>query len=199
MGIFSAKVYDWFMSGTEEACLADWRAEVLADAQGRVLEIGAGTGANIPFYPDGVELRLFEPDSGMLEEMLAKFPTANAVGGTGERLPFEDSIFDAVVSTLVLCSVPEQASSLREIWRVLRPGGAFIFIEHVASDDPVRLKWQRRWDPLWSRAAGGCHTCRDTESAILDAGFRIEHITRQSMRKALPIVRPTIRGIARRD
>ncbi len=187
------------MSGTEEACLSEWRAEVLADARGKVLEIGAGTGANIPFYPDGVELHLFEPDPGMLEQMLAKFPTANAVGGPGEQLPFEDGSFDTVVSTLVLCSVPEQAASLQEIRRVLRSGGAFIFIEHVASEDPLRLKWQRRWDPLWCRAAGGCHTCRETDSAILEAGFQIEHITRDSMRKALPIVRPTIRGIARRD
>ncbi len=199
MGIFSAKVYDWVMSGTEEACLADWRAEVLAGAQGKVLEIGAGTGANIPYYPEGVELHLFEPDEGMRAQMRVKFPEANALGGSGDHLPFEDATFDTVVSTLVLCSVPEQATSLREIRRVLRPGGALLFIEHVASEDPVRLKWQRRWDPLWCRAAGGCHTCRDTESAILEAGFRIEDITRQSMRKAVSIVRPTIRGIARRD
>lgn len=187
------------MSGPEDACLSAWRAEVLADAQGKVLEIGAGTGANIPFFPAGVELHLFEPDAGMLAQMVSKYPEANAVGGTGDRLPFDDGIFDTVVATLVLCSVPDQKASLLEIRRVLRPGGAFIFMEHVASDDPVRLKWQRRWDPLWCRVAGGCHTCRDTESAILEAGFQIENITRESMRKALPIVRPTIRGIARRD
>ena len=77
MGIFSAKVYDWFMSGTEDACLVDWRAEVLAVATGSVLEIGAGTGANIPFYPAGVDLHLLEPDSGMRDQLLAKFPDAN--------------------------------------------------------------------------------------------------------------------------
>ncbi len=198
MGIFSAKVYDWFMSGTEAACLSAWRAEVLAGATGSVLEIGAGTGANIPFYP-AVDLHLLEPDAGMREQLLSRFPGANVVSGNGEMLPFEEASFDTVVSTLVLCSVADPLASLREIWRVLKPGGVFIFIEHVASHDQKRLKWQRRWDPIWSRAAGGCHTCRDTESSILASGFRIENITHESMRKALPIVRPTIRGIARRD
>ena len=90
MGIFSAKVYDWFMSGTEDTCLVDWRAEVLAAATGSVLEIGAGTGANIPFYPAGVDLHLLEPDSGMRDQLLAKFPDANVVAGAGETLPRTD-------------------------------------------------------------------------------------------------------------
>ncbi len=106
--------------------------------------------------------------------------------------------FDVVVSTLVLCSVEDPAVVLRALAAVLRPGGRLAFLEHVASDDPKRLAWQRRLEPIWKHVAGNCHLCRRTEASIEEAGLRIESIRRESARKALPIVRPTIRGVARK-
>ncbi|MBX3222696.1 MAG: methyltransferase domain-containing protein [Labilithrix sp.] len=200
-----ATVYDPFMRRTEEACLAEWRRDLLGalpERAGRVLEIGAGTGANVALYPRTLErLVLTDADEHMLVRLRRRPDTAHAeiVRASAGALPFEDASFDAVVSTLVLCSVPDPMAALGEIRRVLRPGGALIFLEHVAAEDaPARLRWQRRIEPLWSRLAGNCHLTRDTASAIERAGFTFETLTRESMRKSLPIVRPTIRGVARK-
>jgi ubiquinone/menaquinone biosynthesis C-methylase UbiE len=104
-----------------------------------------------------------------------------------------------VVSSLVLCSVQDPQAALAQIRRVLKPGGRLVFLEHVAADGkPNRLKWQRRIEPVWKHLMGNCHLTRRTEAAIEAAGFRIERIQRESMRKALPVCRPSIRGIARR-
>ena len=102
-----------------------------------------------------------------------------------------------MVATLVLCTVADPGSALAEIRRVLRPGGLYVFLEHVASDDASRLRWQRRLEPAWRVLADGCHVTRRTEASIRDAGFTIDHIERESVRKALPILRPSIRGVAR--
>ncbi len=116
-----------------------------------------------------------------------------------DSLPFRAGGFDAVVCSLVLCSVPEQPAALAAIARVLKPGGHLVFLEHVAADGrPGRLKWQRRVEPVWKHLMGNCHLTRRTEAAIAAAGFEIERIQRESIRKALPIVRPSIRGIARK-
>ncbi len=196
-----AAIYDRFMSKTEANCLAAWRSELLSDVGGRVLDVGAGTGANLPYYTQNVErLVLAEPDQHMrakLEAKLVDFElNAEVVDAALEELPFADGSFDVVVSTLVLCSVPELGPALAEVKRVLRPGGRFVFLEHVASDDPGRYRWQRRLEPLWRRVAEGCRLTRRTEQAILDAGLRVDSCTRESMRKAVSIVRPTVRGVA---
>jgi len=200
-----AWIYDPFMRATEEACLRQWRAELLAGLVGDVLELGAGTGANLPFYPAPGpplgRLVLAEPDRHMrarLHQRLHELGRADAevCDADASALPFADGSFDVVVSTLVLCSVPDQARALAEARRVLRPGGRLVFLEHVASDRPDRLAWQRRLEPLWKRVAGNCHLTRDTAAAIRAAGFTVERIERQSARRALPIVRPTVRGVA---
>jgi SAM-dependent methyltransferase len=200
-----AAIYDPFMRKTEQAGLAGWRAELLATAAGEVLEIGAGTGANLPHYPASVtRLVLTEPDAHMgarLRRSVAAHGRARSEvhAVAADRLPFDAGSFDVVVSTLVLCSVPDAARALAEVRRVLRPGGALLFIEHVAADDrPDRLAWQRRVEPLWSRVSGNCHLTRRTGEAIRDAGFEVEREVRASLRKALPIVRPCVRGVARR-
>lgn len=197
-------LYDPFMRGTERAGLADWRAELLSEATGDVLEIGAGTGANAAFYGEGVtRLVLTEPDPHMRRRLSRRLAgeggrRAEVAGGEAGHLPFDAGSFDTVVSTLVLCSVPDLARSLADLRRVLRPGGRLLFLEHVAAEDrPERLAWQRRLEPAWVRFSGNCHLTRLTGQAIREAGFEIEREARESMRKALPFVRPSIRGVAR--
>jgi ubiquinone/menaquinone biosynthesis C-methylase UbiE len=202
-------IYDPFMRSAERASLAGWRADLLAQASGEVLEIGAGTGANVPAYTKAVtRLVLTEPDPHMLARLETRLATARVrrvetLAAQADELPFPDASFDFVVSTLVLCSVREVARTLAEIKRVLRPGGRLLFLEHVAADDrpsrPTRLlAWQRRLEPLWVHVSGHCHLTRRTGEAIRAAGFTVEQETRESMRKALPILRPTVRGVARR-
>ncbi len=198
-----AAIYDRFMRAGEDACVGLWRQELLGDARGRVLEIGAGTGLNLPRYGTSVsEIVLCEPDANMRrklqDRLLAVRPRVPVaiVGAAAERLPFSDDSFDTVVSTLVLCSVHDPAQALLEVRRVLRPEGRLIFLEHVADDDPGRESWQRRIEPVWKRLAGNCHLRRRTCMSMREAGFRFERLERESMRKALPFVRSTIRGRA---
>jgi SAM-dependent methyltransferase len=200
-----ARVYDRLLLPTEEACVSTWRAELLSSVHGDVLEIGAGTGLNLPHYPSTVErLTLAEPDPHMrrqLERRLAaaRRPDTHVSAAGLPDLPFDSDRFDAIVSTLVLCSVPDPASSLASIHRILKPGGTFVFLEHVAAEEhPSRLKWQHRIDPLWKRVFGGCRLTRRTADTITAAGLTIESLTRESMRRANPLVRTSIRGIARK-
>jgi len=104
-----------------------------------------------------------------------------------------------VVSSLVLCTVPDPEATLAEVVRVLAPGGRLIFLEHVADDErPDRLRWQTRLEPLWKRLAGGCHLTRRTHETITAAGLQLEQLERASMRKANPLTRRSIRGVARK-
>jgi len=204
MSLFMAAIYDRFMRASEQACLEEWRSDLLAGLSGAVLEIGAGTGANLSRYPAAVtRLVLVDDDRHMLAKLERR---AKDLGRTNIEvheasavaLPFPDASFDAVVSTLVLCSVPDADAVLREVRRVLRPRGSFVYLEHVADDEGTsRFAWQRRVEPVWRRIAGNCHLTRRTGDAIRRAGFVVEDERRESMRKALPIVRPTVRGIAR--
>jgi len=197
-----AAIYDRFMRGMERECGAAWRRELLGDLRGDVLEIGAGTGRNLDHYQGLERLVLAEPDPHMRRRLTAMAARASVsknvdvVTWGAEQIECDAGSFDAVVSTLVLCSVGDVKRSLDEIRRVLRPGGKLVFFEHVAAEDPARLAWQRRAEPLWKLVAGNCHLCRETAHAIEEAGFRFERMTSESARKALPIVRPTIRGIA---
>lgn len=204
MSRFMAAIYDWFMADMEEACGRAWRADLLSELRGDVLEVGAGTGRNLEHYADLGRLVLAEPDPHMRKKLALRTShaavsrTLDVVPWSAERLDCPDGSFDAVVSTLVLCSVREPARALAEMRRVLREGGRLVFLEHVAASDPRRLAWQHRLQPVWGPLAGNCHLCRDTERAITDAGFHVDRIVRESARKALPIVRPTIRGVALR-
>lgn len=197
-----AFIYDRFMQKSERACLAAWRAELLADLDGDVLEVGAGTGANLRHYPPAVaRLVLAEPEPHMRARLARRVADAGRAVEISEAradaLPMPDGSFDAVVCTLVLCSVDDPARALAEIRRVLRPGGRLVFLEHVAADDrPRRLAWQRRLEPLWRRVAGNCHLTRRTDALIRAAGFTVADARRQSVRKALPIMRPSVRGVA---
>ena len=203
MGWLFAKIYDPFMEVSERACLQDWRAALLADVQGRVLEIGAGTGRSLPHYPSTVsQLVLLEPDPHMSARLRPRIPEhlrerTEIVSRSASETGLDDASFDAVFSSLVLCSVPDLDATLAELVRVLKPGGQLVFLEHVADDErPDRLRWQRWAEPVWKLCAGNCHLTRRTHAAIERAGLRIDEMRRESIRKSNPLTRRSIRGIA---
>ena len=194
--------YDRSMAKVEDAGLRQWRADLLRDVAGEVLEIGAGTGLNISHYGPGVtRLVLAEPDRFMRSKLqqrvqLTKVPTEVVDSGV-DPIAFPDESFDVVVSTLVLCSVPDEEAALAEIHRVLRPGGTFVYVEHVAAvENPKRHRWQGRIEPFWKRCAGNCHLTRTTDQAIPAAGFELVEVRRESIRKMPPWVRVSTRGVA---
>jgi ubiquinone/menaquinone biosynthesis C-methylase UbiE len=206
MGRLMAHFYDRVMKRSEETFLTEWRKGLLKDVSGRVLEVGAGTGVNLPLYPKNVErVVLSEPDPHMRARLAEKISSSGSIpaevcDGSLESLPFPDGEFDVVICMLVLCSVPDLNRAVSEIRRVLRPAGRLVFMEHVAADDhTTTLKWQRRLEPLWKRVSGNCHFTRTTEQTLLDGGFRIETIHRDPMQSTLPLTRATIRGIAVRQ
>ena len=189
--------YDRFMANTEKAGLHDRRREVLAEARGRTLEIGAGTGANVELYPDAVtELVLTEPAEPMARRLEEKEPDHHVVRAGADALPFPDDSFDTVAATLVLCTVPDQPRALAEIHRVLKPGGKLLFLEHIRSAEEGKAKWQHRLTPLQKRVACGCHLDRATPDAIAAAGFELTRLEHGKMPKAPPIVAPMAYGYA---
>lgn len=202
MSWLMAAVYDRVMSGAEEACLGEWRRELIAPLAGDVLEVGAGTGVNVVHYgADVTRLVLAEPEPNMRRRLTrtARLAHAEISDASLERLPWPDASFDAVVCTLVLCSVPDVARAVAEIHRVLRPSGTLAFLEHCAADDgSSRLRWQRRIEPIWAHLAGNCHVTRRPDRALVAAGFTLGSVERTSIRKALPWVRPSVRGLARK-
>lgn len=201
-GRLFAAVYDRFTAGAEAAGIRARRAELLASARGTVLEIGAGTGANLPFYGDGVEtLICAEPEEPMarrLAQRVAAMRTrpVDIVASPAERLPLPDAHVDVVVSTLVLCTVPDLRQALAEVRRVLRPGGQLLFLEHVRAEDAALAAWQDRLNGFNRFIAYGCNCNRATVEAIRAAGFTITSLRRESFPKAPPFVRPLVVGAA---
>jgi SAM-dependent methyltransferase len=198
-----AAVYDRGLKSTEEAGLREMRRETLAKAEGRTIDLGAGTGVNIELFPERVsELVLAEPDPHMLKQLRAKLAAspieASAIDAPAESLPFEDDSFDTAVFTLVLCTVPDPEAALAEAARVLRPGGKLLFVEHVRSQQVGLARWQDRLEKPWRFLADGCHCNRDTVSLIEAAPFTLEQVERDQLPKSPPIVRPLARGSAKR-
>ncbi len=201
-GRIFAAVYDRSLQASEDAGLRDRRRALLARADGRVLELGAGTGLNLVLYPENgvTDLVLTEPEEPMArrldERAQAMSPAPRVVRAPAENLPFDDGSFDTVVSTLVLCTVHDQPAALREIRRVLKPGGRLLFLEHVRSDDPGRATWQDRLHGPWKAIAHGCHSNRATVPAIEAAGLRMVDVEHGKVPKAPKIVRPLAVGVA---
>jgi ubiquinone/menaquinone biosynthesis C-methylase UbiE len=197
---FFASTYDRFSKKSEEAGLAEMRRNLIAGANGDVLEIGGGTGANLSYYGAAVKsLTITEPEPPMLKRLERKAHAQNSqaaiLRAPAEDLPFEDATFDTVVSTLVLCGVDDQPRAVRELRRVLRPGGRLIFIEHVRSDDPHVAKKQDRMNPL-NRFMVCCDCNRPTLDTILSTGFEVTKLEQTELPKAPPFVRPLIIGTA---
>lgn len=198
---FSA-LYDRCFKASEDAGLRDMRRDLLRQARGRVLELGAGTGLNLDLYPDMLvdDLTLTEPDPHMTKQLRKRVEEssrrAEVVEAPAEHLPFEDDSFDTVVVTLVLCTVPDQAAALREIGRVLKPDGRFLFLEHVRANEPSLAKWQDRLEGPWRFLGDGCHCNRDTVSAISAAGFKLGEVERPEFPKGVPIIKPMAKGSA---
>jgi len=192
-----AAAYDSMMRSGERRTIGKIRRELLHDVHGDVLEIGAGTGLNFEHYPSDARVVALEPDPYMLKRAMRRLRTLDRRNidvrtAPAEHLPFDAASFDAVVSTLVLCTVGDVAQSLTEVRRVLRPGGEFRFLEHVRAEGlPGRL--QDLAQPIWSWVGAGCHPNRRTEAAIRSAGFEVLGVDRERMNLALPV----IYGIAR--
>jgi len=180
MGIYHHCVFPYLLDFAMGSRVFDKpRKRTLAHASGRILEIGFGTGRNLPHYPPGVSrIEAIDPDTDLdrfsgpriaASSIAVDFHHLNA-----EHLPFAGASFDTVVCTLTLCSIPDVVHALGEVHRVLRPGGQFLFLEHGLSPDAGVARWQRRLDPLQQRIGGGCHLTRDTVALVGQSGLQLQ-------------------------
>lgn len=195
-----AMMYDKQMTRAEKAGLRAMRERLLANAIGQVIEIGSGTGANLACYGPAVEsLTVTEPSVPMVRRLERRVSdrgwAAKVLRAPAEDLPFDDDAFDVAVSTLVLCGVNDQPRAVRELRRVLRPGGKLLFLEHVRSDDPARARLQDRMNWL-NRTLVMCDCNRPTLGTIRQAGFTVTSLEHTALPKAPKFVSPAIMGVA---
>jgi ubiquinone/menaquinone biosynthesis C-methylase UbiE len=199
-----AAVYDRVLAGVERAGLAATRTDLLASAHGRVVEVGAGTGANLAAYPSGLDhLTLVEPSPAMrrrLADRVAtladRLPAVTVLDGRAETLPLADASADTAVVTLVLCSVEDPDRAAAELHRMLAPGGTLLVVEHVAGHGAT-ARLQRRLDPVWRRVTRGCRLTRDTRTTLARAGFDVRGLADAALPGGGP-TGPAIVGVARR-
>jgi len=198
----SAAIYDPVLWAGERIAMRERRRELLRQARGRTVELGSGTGLNLPHYPADVdELILTEPDAAMAARLRRRLRRsgrdARVIAAPAERLPLEDGSVDTIVSTLVLCTVEAPGAALREIARVLRPDGQLLFIEHVRADSARLAAWQDRLAGTWSRFASGCRCNRPTVELIDAGALAVDQLQEASWRGMPAIVRPLVAGRAR--
>lgn len=192
--------YDLLNSGVEGR-VVPYRKRTAGIASGDVLEIGGGTGANLPYYPPDTSVTFIEPDPHMIRRLRRHIERqgrqAVVVQQVGESLPFADASFDTVVTTLVLCMVRDPDAVIHEARRVLKAGGAFLFYEHVISPRPQGQWWQHKLNPLWKCFTTGCNLDRDLSASIRAAGFNSVQIESFDLSVGLPVTIPNIVGVAR--
>jgi ubiquinone/menaquinone biosynthesis C-methylase UbiE len=184
------------------------RRRMLAHARGRVLELGVGTGASVDFYPaEVVEVVGIDPSAAMVDRAMERVRRLGRElpfrvrlhQADGESLPYDDASFDTVVAFLTLCTIPDARTAAMEAYRVLRPGGLLLVLEHVRARPGRMLAWwQDRLDPLWTRAAGGCHLNRDTPATLAAAGFDTSGLERYTDQSYFPPASPRVRGVLRK-
>ena len=167
-------LYDAGMAVNDALGLRRWRRWLAGGARGRTLEVGCGTGRNLPLYPPGASVVGLDPELDALLVARRRAPGAMLVAARAEALPFRDGTFETVTSSLVFCSVGDPPRGLAEIGRVLRPDGRLRMLEHVRSTRARVARLQSWIGPAWVRVSGGCHLDRDTEAAVSDAGFALE-------------------------
>ena len=200
----SARWFAWLLAhgeGFDRDLYGEQKQALLGGLRGTVVEIGPGAGVNLPYLDPRVRWVGVEPNAHLHDRLRSKAAEvgldAAVLGGTAEHLPLPDASADAVVSTLVLCSVDDLDASLAEVRRVLRPGGRFVFVEHVAAPlGSILRRVQRFVRPAWGVLADGCRPDRETAAAIRAAGFEAVQIERFDAEMPIPIVRPHIIGTA---
>ncbi|MBI4789089.1 MAG: class I SAM-dependent methyltransferase [Chloroflexi bacterium] len=182
MGEFMAALYDPLIAPLDPMGVRKWREWVVGAARGRVLELGVGTGLNLPHYRVADSVAAIDPDDASLRRAFSRLNGNRArvalYRASAEELPFAAEAFDAVVDTLVFCSIPNPERALREVCRVLRPGGTFRVVEHVRLRNRILAGAQDVITPVWKEIAGGCHLNRDTLAMIERAGFRVRAVRR---------------------
>jgi SAM-dependent methyltransferase len=204
MGLYRRAIFPWLCDLLlDRPFVARYRRELLAQAGGDVLEIGVGTGLNLPHYPEHVRrITAVEPNVGMQRRARRRARQAGiAVDqrvGRGERLPFPDSRFDCVVSTFTLCSIDDVGGALAEVYRVLRPGGRFLFLEHGLSPDPAVLQRQRRLNRLQSWLGDGCRLDRDVKGLVAAQPFGSVEVREFDLEKTPRTHGHLYRGVAAR-
>lgn len=180
----SSNLYDkWILPRLTDIAMRNkeatrYRSQLVPRARGTVLEIGVGSGLNLPFYGPGVErLVALDPSEELLRMARKKADAAPVqiefLAHTSEEIPLDDGTFDTVVTTWTLCTIPDPGKALSEMKRVLKPGGTLLFAEHGLAPDPRVRTWQERLNPLWRKFAGGCNLNRKMDGLIQASGFRI--------------------------
>ncbi|MGB3640087.1 MAG: class I SAM-dependent methyltransferase [Rivularia sp. (in: cyanobacteria)] len=180
MGFYSQKIFpyllDWSLS---DSTFSKYRQEVLAEVEGEVLEIGFGTGLNLSFYPDEIQKLITVDNNPGVHKLAQKRIEKSTITVdnrilSGENLPMADNTFDSVVSTWTLCSIEKVEQAIKEIHRVLKPGGKFFFIEHGLSNEPSIQTWQNRLNPIQNVIADGCHLNRNIRSLVEQQFSRVD-------------------------
>ncbi len=178
-----AKIYDTALAPTERAGLRDQRRRMMEGVTGRIVEIGAGTGLNVPLYPEtAAEVHAVEPDRHMLDRLVDKAPRSTVAlflyRGDAHYLPFIDGAFDAAIIAFALCTIPEPTRALNEAHRVVRSGGVLRFLEHVRSPNARTARWQDRISPMWGKVSGGCRLNQPTVEILEATLWEVDDVWR---------------------
>ena len=181
MGFYDRHIMPWLIDKLcSDENIAEQRRKVVSQAEGIVLEVGIGSGLNLPFYdPQRVDRIIgVDPDEAMWKRSAKRrrdfTVPLERIGLSGEQIPLDDAVVDTVLVTYSLCTIPDPVAALREMRRLLKPGGRLLFAEHGESPDASIRRWQHRIDPLWKRLAGGCHSGRPIPRLLREAGWTLE-------------------------